>query len=426
MSFYLWRSRRDAVVEGLILVVLAAANVVLGLTSHHWVPGRGTSHWAELVLEVALIATMVLRRRYPGVFVAITLFAVGGTLLWHQLVRGSPFPISGSTDLWIPVLLSNVGVTVVAADFRRRWQWTAWVLAGLITLISVQPWAMTWGTFTNGLATTASPLLFGLFIGVRMRLTAARKGLVEALKERAERAEREQSLLAEQARADERARLASEMHDVVSHRVSLMVLQAGALRTVAPDDATRAAADELRASGSQALEELRDLVGVLRAKPADGDGDELARPGAAVALPDLSTLAAESESVGVPVELVTEGNPTLTSPVVGRTAYQVVREALTNVRKHAPGAKVRVHVRYGADRLRLTIRNQPSPRAADPGLAETGSGSGLYGLQQRVELVGGTLDTGATADGGFEVDAILPAYVPTAAARAARTSGGKS
>ena len=97
---------------------------------------------------------------------------------------------------------------------------------------------------------------------------------------------------------------------------------------------------------------------------------------------------------------------------MGRTAYRIVQESLTNIRKHAPGASATVLVRYGGDRVRLTIRNTAATRSVDADLSGTGSGSGLLGLRQRVELVGGTLHAGPNGDGGFEVDAILPAYVP--------------
>jgi signal transduction histidine kinase len=233
---------------------------------------------------------------------------------------------------------------------------------------------------------------------------------VQALTERAERAEREQHLMAEQARDEERARLAGEMHDVVTHRVSLMVLQAGALRMTAPDEATRQAAEELRAAGCQALDELRDLVGVLRTAPEDDQ--EPAALG-------LDALVAESSAVGIPAELVTEGDPELASPVVGRTAYRVVREALTNVRKHAPGAQVVVRVSYDEAQVRVSVTNT-APGAANgstlysSALAGTGSGLGLAGLRQRIELVHGTMLAGPATGGGFCVQATLPAYVPTA------------
>jgi signal transduction histidine kinase len=98
---------------------------------------------------------------------------------------------------------------------------------------------------------------------------------------------------------------------------------------------------------------------------------------------------------------------------VARTAYRVVQEALTNVRKHAPGAAVRVRLRYHPDRVRVTVTNSAATAAPDPALAATGSGAGLRGLEQRVGLVGGELDAGPTPEGGFRVDARLPGYVPT-------------
>jgi signal transduction histidine kinase len=184
------------------------------------------------------------------------------------------------------------------------------------------------------------------------------------------------------------------------------VLQAGALRMTSPDEATRRAAEDLRVTGCQALDELRDLVGILRSHP---DGDETP------ATEGLAALVAESASVGTPAELTEEGDPALASPLVGRTAYRIVREALTNVRKHAPGARVTVHVSYGDSQVRLAVRNTAAPGAADlSGLAGTGSGLGLSGLRQRVELVHGTLRAGPAPDGGFCLEATLPAYVPTA------------
>ena len=119
--------------------------------------------------------------------------------------------------------------------------------------------------------------------------------------------------------------------------------------------------------------------------------------------------------MGTPAELTEEGDPALASPVVGRTAYRIVREALTNVRKHAPGARVTVHVRYGDAQVSLVVRNTAPATAVDlSGLAGTGSGLGIANLRQRVELVHGTLRAGPEPDGGFCLEATLPAYVPTA------------
>ena len=194
------------------------------------------------------------------------------------------------------------------------------------------------------------------------------------------------------------------MHDVVTHRVSLMVLQAGALRITAADEPTRQAAEELRAAGCQALDELRDLVGILRTEP---DGDE------APSASDFAALVAESTAVGNPAELVEVGNPALASPVVGRTAYRIMREALTNVRKHAPGARVRVRVELrrgpGAALDPQHAAGQPARR---PGRHRLRPGPGPPAAAHRA--VHGTLRAGPEPDGGFCVEATLPAYVPTA------------
>jgi signal transduction histidine kinase len=257
------------------------------------------------------------------------------------------------------------------------------------------------------LRTALGPLL-ALYFG-------ARGVAMRALRDRAERAERERHLLAEQARADERARIAGEMHDVVTHRVSLMVLQAGALSITATDQATKKAAEELRAAGCQALDELRDLVGILRTEPDGAD------PTPSVS--GLAALISESAAVGTPAELVEEGDRSLASPVVGRTAYRMVREGLTNARKHAPGSRVLVQVSYGESEVRVTVTNTPpaGQPAAASGLAERGSGLGLENLRQRIEVVHGTLLARPTADGGFRLEAMLPAYVPTAEHAASRS-----
>ncbi|NRQ31787.1 hypothetical protein HII36_08035 [Nonomuraea sp. NN258] len=265
----------------------------------------------------------------------------------------------------------------------------------------------------SSLVTLAGALL-GLYV-------AARRQLIASLRERAERAERERHLVAEQVRGEERVRLAAEIHDVVTHRVSLMVLQAGALQVSSADAQAREAAETLRVTGCQALRELRDLVGILH----DPDGDGMREQ----ELPDLVTLVAESESVGVRVELVEHGDRSPISPVVGRTAHRVVQEALTNVRKHAPGASARVEVRYERDGVLLLVRNTAPTRAPDPALIGVGpagagpaltgagpaltgagpaAGTGLLGLRQRVELVDGTLLAGPYGDGGFELRVTLP------------------
>jgi signal transduction histidine kinase len=396
-------SRRRAILDVAIPVFFVVLDTVVTLVGGSWWPAHPDRlAWALLAAQGLADLSLVFRRRAPLAVVAVfAAFTLAVTLLISPFHALDP---ANDGNIWGPLgaILAAYAPVRLAADRRRAIR--AFAAVAVLAIITARPWQPSAAVITVGvLRIMIGPLLAMYFV--------TRRHLVQALTERAERAEREQHLLAEQARAEERARLAGEMHDVVTHRVSLMVLQAGALRVTAPDEQTRQAAEELRAAGCRALDELRDLVGILRATP---DGDQ-AYDDAAISTSGLATLAAETTAVGLPTKLVEDGDPQLASPVVGRTVYRIVQEALTNARKHAPGARVRVRVRYGPDQVRLEIRNTPPTGPADAGLVATGSGVGLANLRQRVELVHGTLRAEPVPDGGFRVDATLPAYVPTAA-----------
>jgi signal transduction histidine kinase len=374
------------------------ADTVATLAGSSWWPVHpGKLAWAMLALQALANASLVARRRAPMLVIAVlTTFTLALSLLVSPAGALTP---AHAGNVWAPY------GTVLAAygPFYRRQDWrSSFAAVGVMTLIVARVWDPSTSVITLAVLRTAVGPLLALYF-------TARNEMLHALRDRAERAERERYLLAEQARAEERARLAGEMHDVVTHRVSLMVLQAGALGITATDEATRKAAEELRAAGVQALDELRDLVGILRTEPEDEH---------APATAGLAELVAESTAVGTPAELVEEGDPALASPVVGRTAYRIVRESLTNVRKHAPGAHVVVRVSYDESQVRLSVRNAApaAPQAAAPlatGLAATGSGLGLASLRQRIEVVHGTLRAAGTPDGGFCVEATMPSYVPT-------------
>jgi signal transduction histidine kinase len=384
-----------------IAVAFALLDTGATLGGSSWWPAHpGTLAWAMLGVQAAACLSLIVRRQAPLLVIGIlAAFTLAVTLLISP--AGALVP-AHTENVWAPyaTTVAAYGPLYFGLHHRPN-RLGGWIALAVLTVIVARPWQASVTVITIGLLRVALGPLLALYFGERERR-------VRALRERAERAERERHLLAEQARAEERARLAGEMHDVVTHRVSLMVLQAGALRMTAPDDATRQAAEELRAAGVQALDELRDLVGILRTAPGEDEP---------VSTPDFAALIAESTAVGTPTELIEDGDPALASPVVARTVYRVVREALTNVRKHAPGARVLVRVSYDPSRVRLEVSNTPP---ADPtglarvGLADTGSGLGIAGLRQRIELVHGTLRAGPTPAGGFSVEAILPAYVPTA------------
>jgi signal transduction histidine kinase len=237
---------------------------------------------------------------------------------------------------------------------------------------------------------------------------------VLSLRDRANRAETEAQLRAEQAQQRARDEIAREMHDVLGHRLSLLSVHAGALefRPDAPAGEVARAAKVIRENAHQALQDLREVIGVLRTPVG-----ELPQP----TLADVQQLAAESGRAGIRVSLRDEvGRPV--PDLTGRTAYRVVQEALTNARKHAPGAEVRIHLAGvpGAG-LTVEVRNDaptapPDPAAGpDPGPArpaglatEPGAGQGLAGLAERVALASGRLEHGPAVEGSWRLSVWLP------------------
>jgi signal transduction histidine kinase len=288
---------------------------------------------------------------------------------------------------------------------------------------------------TTALGMTAPPVLLGMYVGARRRL-------MESLRERADSLERELMLLAERAeeraewaRNEERTRIAREMHDVVAHRVSLMVVHAAALQAVARKDPEKAVKNAALVGdmGRQALTELRQMLGVLRSD--DGGLVRSPRPavplaavGAAAAvaasraaesdssdgpcLAELEELVGQSAAAGMVVDLSVEGEVRVYAPEVEQTAYRVVQEALTNVHKHAAGAKTHVRLAHRRAEIAMQVENGPPP---EPGSADAArlpsGGNGLLGMKERVSALGGVFVSGPTDAGGFRVSAVIPAEV---------------
>ncbi|MQA02344.1 MAG: histidine kinase [Streptosporangiales bacterium] len=241
------------------------------------------------------------------------------------------------------------------------------------------------------------PFLVGLWVRMRRQLVAG-------LRERAMHLERERESRYEQARAEERARIAREMHDVVAHKVSLVVLQAGALAVSAPDESTAEKATVIRSAGREALADLRHVLGVLRS-PSGTDQEREPQQ----TLDDLDELLDRSRAAGVGVGRTDSGDIRPLPAAVDHTAYRIVQEALTNVGKHAGGVPTRVARQYSRDHVEVTVHNE---RPVRPVSSPPGSGLGLVGLRERARLLGGTLDAGRDADDGFTVHARLPVPEP--------------
>jgi signal transduction histidine kinase len=239
------------------------------------------------------------------------------------------------------------------------------------------------------------PLVVGLWVD-------ARRQVVAGLHERALQAEREQQIRAETARGEERARIAREMHDVVAHQVTRMVLRAGALEVSAPDAKTAEAAAAIRITGREALADLRQVLGVLRTRRLD----DVLTPQPVLA--DLDALLDAAPETGVDVTRRDEGEARRLPDTVERAVCRIVQEALLNVRKHAPGASTEVVLRHHEETVGVEVSNGPPPDNGDADEALPHSGFGLVGLTERVQLLGGTLEAAPRPDGGFVVRATLP------------------
>ena len=329
--------------------------------------------------------------------VELTGMAVGA-LLVLSLRRSRPLLVAVLllvANLALPSLLGLAGVALVGLASRRG-VWRAlpvFVLHAALILLLFQEEPDYWEAVLLFLMLDLVLISAGL-------LLRSHRLLVRSLEDRARQAEEGQRLRVEEARHLERERLAREMHDVLAHRISLLAVHAGALevRRDAPAEETRAAG-VIRECAYLALEDLREVIGVLRADPEAEPEADRPQPG----LADLAALVEESRRAGARVELAAalpDGDPGR----VGRHVYRIVQEALTNARKHAPGAPVRVTVGgASADGLTVEVTN---PATVPGGLP--GAGAGLIGLRERVDLVGGRLEHGWTGTGEFRLRAWLP------------------
>lgn len=340
----------------------------------------------ELVFDWAVGAAcclaLWLRRRWPvGVAVAMLLPAaltISGDVAY--LVAVFTVGVHRRTTTAVLVTVAHFGAAMVFALLRptdtSTWVW-------LVLNAAVYTGVLAWALFVR-----------------------ARRQLLSSLRERADRAEAERELMAEQARQAERVRIAREMHDVLGHRVSLIALQAGGLEVKPgqPADVVQTAG-VIRATAREALDELRQVIGLLR-DTASGSAAVIEVPPAPLpTLADIPRLVEDSRRAGADVTLDMSIATDATPPgPLGRDAYRIVQEGLTNVHKHVAGAGATVTVKGGpGSGLRVTVSN-PLPRAGSP---SRGGGSGLIGLSERVALAGGTVRHGPTEDGRFVVEAEL-------------------
>jgi len=367
-----------------LIVVLAVAAVLEVAIRRDNADAPQTTLWFGIPAAAVIVLWLLARRRFPfGAPAAFWLLAAAASFVDGRLI---PFPaglyLAGMLAAFLlgnlrDAILARVGLAVI--------------LGSMATIIFNRP-----GHSPGELVFI--PLLFGIAWLAGFALNA-RAEQADAAEARAAQAERERETAARIAVAEERARIARELHDIVAHAVSVMVLQVGAVRHKLPDEL----ADESGAlrgveqAGRTALAEMRRLLSAMR---RDGDDLELApQPG----LGGVGALVAEIGRAGLPVTLHVEGEAAPLPRAIDLSAYRIVQEGLTNALKHARAHRADVPLRYAPDELQIEVRDDGTG-----GGASNGPGYGLVGVGERVKIYGGTMTAGAAPDGGFVLGARLP------------------
>ncbi|MGN6167056.1 MAG: sensor histidine kinase [Solirubrobacteraceae bacterium] len=374
--------------DGLLALVVLIPTVAVATNGiHHASAAVGTHHVMKgftvaqvvAIVSATVLSTMALlvRRRWPDAVLVIT------------LVVGIAIPTAAV--FWPPAL---VAIYTVAS--RRPWRIA--VAGAVVAVVGLALHRVVWGY---------SLPLFGVIAGVALAGAALALGLYQATRlayfeqqrERAARLERERALLDEQAASQERLRIARELHDVVAHDVSLMVIQAQALEATAEDPAARRSAETIAELGRDAMGEMHRTLELMRAERAQDERDP--QP----ALGDLGPLLDRTRAAGIDVELSVTGAPRPLPAGIELSAYRIVQEALTNVIKHSGCDRASVDLRYGPDGIELEILdNGDHPNESDT----PESGHGLVGMRERVALFGGQLQAGPVNGRGYRVLATLP------------------
>ena len=346
---------------------------------------------AALVLSLAAMVQVVFSAEDVGAAMIGNLLATLPIALARQrlgwaagaIVTGVVIALSGSESVLSVAAVISVAAAayLVAARYGRRWS-AVFTLPFLVNVIA--PFT------TNGARFPAMLLL--VVIVAALAVGDARRQRGQAVAERDE-AQRDQALM------EERARIARELHDIVAHHVSMIAVQAETARLTTPDmpEEGKRRLEAIGNTARDSLNELRNLLGLLR-EDAGAGVERAPQPG----LADLEALVDDARDAGTPVRLTRAGRAVPLMPGVDLTAYRILQEALTNARRHAPGADVELELRYENATLHLEVRDN------GPGAPAQANGHGLAGMRERAEMVGGTLDAGPAPEGGFAVRAELP------------------
>ena len=367
------------------LIVVAAVSSAVG-TARRDDPYQpsGFGVWLEVVAIAAVVLVLLLRRRFP--FAAPAAVWLSSAAL--SFVDGRLVTSQGG------VYVAGLGAALLLGNLRSDVQARAGlaVVLGSAAILMYNDPALGLG----GLVSTGALFLLGWVVGYALRERAEQ---TEAAEARAAQAERDRDAAARVAVAEERGRIARELHDVVAHAVSVMVLQVGAVRHRMPETEAenREALKNVEEAGRTALAEMRRLLGAMR---RDGEEPELLpHPG----LASLDSLLDDVRAAGLDVQVQIHGEPVGLPPGLDLSAYRIVQEALTNTLKHAHARQAEVDLHYGSHDLQVEVRDDGRGPAEGDGL-----GHGLVGIRERVKIFGGDMSSGRAPAGGFAVRARLP------------------
>jgi signal transduction histidine kinase len=380
---YVWLQRHPTLVDGVMAAFLVFFGVISVFERNPFIPA---------LAGVFIGAPLLFRRRFPSVsFWAVYFFgAVEALLGYRPTVSALAVPMAMyAFAAYRPRRLSLVGLGVgmigVGVALNQ------WVTAPARQHVSSYEWMFVYCVF-------AAPLIIAWVLGDSMRY---RRAYYLDLEDKARRLERERDQQAQIGAAAERARIARELHDVVAHHVSVMVVQAeGASYALdTSPETTRRALGTIAETGRSALAEMRRLIGVLRSE--GNAADRAPQPG----VDQLEDLLEQVRATGIAVDFEVEGVPVPLPQGMALAAYRIVQESLTNTRKHGgPRVSAQVSLHYGEDELRMMVRDDGRGAAA----LTDGKGNGLTGMKERVAMYGGALQAGPRLEGGYQVEAVLP------------------